>query len=43
MILNCGFLGSAVPDADAEIEAETVALTDADIEEDISGVQRDGK
>jgi hypothetical protein len=35
MILNCGFLASAVLDADAETDAETVALTDADIEDDI--------
>jgi len=32
-------LGSAALDADAETEAETVALTDADIEEDMSVVQ----
>ena len=36
-------MGSAAPDADAETEAETVALTDADIEEDISVVQEDNK
>jgi hypothetical protein len=35
MILNCGFLASAALDADAETDAETVALTDADIEDDI--------
>jgi hypothetical protein len=36
MILNWGFLGSAAADADAEMDADTVALTDADIDEDIA-------
>ena len=36
MILNWGFLGSGAADADAEIEADTVALTEADIDEDIA-------
>jgi hypothetical protein len=39
MILNWGFLGSAALDADADTEAETVALTDADIDEDMLVVQ----
>ena len=36
MILNWGFLVSAAADADAEIEADIVALTEADVDEDIA-------
>lgn len=36
-------MGSAAPDADAETEAETVALTVADIEEDMLIVKEGDK